>query len=212
MSAPNFRPASSARPRAYAAIALVLLAVSALFVALAPFAMPDAYSWRSNAISESAAQGLPGAWITRLGFVCFGLAVLGLTVSNACLWNRGAIWMHTAFGVFMTCTAAFSHRPWLADVPYDPVEDFLHSLTATGMGFAFAFGVLLRLLQRIRWRERGFDAVALAAATLLPMTMAALPAWAGLLQRLMFLTAYAWYGREALSMLCLLRPKQGDSE
>lgn len=48
----------------------------------------------------------------------------------------------------MISTAAFSHRPWLETVPFDAFEDVLHSITATGMGFAFSVGVLMRLLQR----------------------------------------------------------------
>jgi hypothetical protein len=48
----------------------------------------------------------------------------------------------------MFVTVAFSVRPWIEAHPFDPVEDGLHSFTATAMGFAFAFGVLACLLKR----------------------------------------------------------------
>ena len=102
----------------------------------------------------------------------------------------------------MTATAAFSHRPWLEGIPYDPVEDFLHSLTATMMGFAFAIGVMVRLIQRRQSHERGvvFDLVAVAAATIIPLLMVSYPSIDGILQRCMFLIAYLWYSNEARTL------------
>jgi hypothetical protein len=64
--------------------------------------------------------------------------------------------MHAAFGIFMVATAAFSVRPWLEGVAFDFVEDGLHSFTATAMGFAFAFGVLVLFLQRLSQDRSGW--------------------------------------------------------
>lgn len=125
--------------------------------------------------------------------------MLWLSSVFATVWARAAVWLHASFGVFMVATAAFSTRPWMAGAPFDPFEDGLHSFAATAMGFSFAFGVLARLLQRGKEGApgRAFDAVAVAAATAIPLLMTQLPALDGLLQRLMFLTAYLWYGNEA---------------
>ncbi|MDH3376980.1 MAG: DUF998 domain-containing protein [Gammaproteobacteria bacterium] len=179
---------------------LLLLVASAVSVFVSPLTMPQGYSWISNVISESAAQGLTGAWVARLGFLLFGFAVLWLTISLRSCWPHGAYWCHFAFGLFMISTAAFSHRPWLATIPFDPFEDLLHSITATGMGIAFSFGVLVRLLQRNKSQnfKRCFDVVAIAAAVALPLAGSIWPHIAGLTQRVMFLVAYAWYGNEAL--------------
>lgn len=179
---------------------LLLLFVSALSLLGAPLVMPEGYSWLSNTTSESGAQGVAGAWLARLGFLTFGLAVLWLAAYMRSVWARGVKWLHAAFGAFMTATAAFSHRPWVANIPYDPVEDYLHSFTATAMGFAFALGVLVRLLQRERHDcyGRAFDLAALVVATVIPVLMLYLPTMDGLIQRLMFVTAYLWYGNEAL--------------
>lgn len=182
-------------------IGIGLLAISLLALLLAPLQMPDGYSWLRHTTSESAAQGTPGAWLARLGFLVFGLTVLWIASQQSERWTVPVRWLHAAFGVLMIATAAFSTRPWLPGVPYDPVEDALHSFTATAMGFAFAIGVVLRLLRR---REglvsRVFDLVAVGSAIVIPLAMSALPEWQGLLQRGMFVIAYIWYGAESLGI------------
>lgn len=127
-------PASGAGRRGAAAGVIALLVVSAAALALAPAFMPAGYDWVRHTTSESAAQGLAGAWVARLGFVAFGLAVLWLAAGAARSWGRGVVWMHTAFGVCMVGTAAFSHMPWWEGAAFDPVEDLLHSVTATASG------------------------------------------------------------------------------
>ncbi len=106
----------------------------------------------------------------------------------------------SAFGVLMLATAAFSHRPWVADAPYDHVEDLLHSITASAMGFAFAAGVVaVGVSRRGPSRlDRGADTVAVVASVVIPLAMAQGTAYTGLLQRSMFLVAYIWYAREGL--------------
>jgi hypothetical protein len=178
---------------------IALLVISAVLLAVAPLFMPADYSWMANTTSESAAQGLEHAWVARLGFLVFGLAVLWLAAALREVWARAALWFHAAFGVFMVATATFSHRHWVVGAHFDPIEDSLHSFTASAMGFAFSFGVLARLVQRGRQGESGrvLDAVALVAATVIPLLMTRLAGIDGVIQRLMFMVAYLWYGREA---------------
>jgi hypothetical protein len=68
------------------------------------------------------------------------------------------------------------------------------------LGFAFVVGVVSLVVQRARTGERlrRLDLVAAAAATGLPLGMAAWPEADGALQRVLFATAYAWYARELL--------------
>lgn len=198
-------PVEDASGRAAAWGVVALLVVSAAALAVAPIFMPAGYDWVRHTTSESAAQGLAGAWVARFGFVAFGLAVLWLAAGAAPTWGRGAVWMHAAFGVCMVGTAAFSHVPWWEGAAFDPVEDLLHSVTATVMGFAFVLGVMLRLAQRwfggafaggVGTRGRrgvALDVVAVAAASLIPLIMVFQADVAGLAQRLMFAVAYVWY-------------------
>lgn len=198
-----FRPAADGHHRLAACGVIVLLIASATSLLIAPSLLPNSYSWLSHGTSESAAQGIEGAWLARLGFVTLGLAVLWLAASSRTVWARGAVWLHVGFGVFMVSAAAFSTRPWMPGASYDPVEDALHSFAANAMGFAFAFGVVVRWIQRDRRDMAGrlVDGIAVAAATLIPMVMSAAPTRYGVAQRLMFLIAYAWYAREAVLRL-----------
>jgi hypothetical protein len=82
--------------------------------------------------------------------------------------------------------------------PFDPTEDAVHSVAATAMGFAFAFGVVAVFLQRTRPRRRRVsDTVAVGASIVIPLAMVAWPDVGGVLQRMMFVIAYLWYGVEA---------------
>lgn len=182
-------------------LAVVGLVVSAVALLLAPMALPESYSWVDHTTSEAGAQGVGGAWVARTGFVIFGLSVLWIAAICAKRWGRTATVAHAVFGVSLVAVAVFSHRSWLPDAAYDQTEDVLHSLAATLMGFAFALGVLVLALKRNRedqpWRV--LDITALSASAVLPLGMTLFATIDGLLQRLMFLVAYLWYGREALA-------------
>lgn len=179
---------------------LLLLVGSFLALAVAPLVLPDDYDWFEHTTSEAGAQGVDGAWVARLGFVLLGLAVLAISTRAAPRWGSRATAFHRAFGLGMIAVAAFSARSWADGAAHDPTEDLLHSVAATVVGLSFALGVLAVLLTG---REKGqpvriFDVVAVAAAIVIPLAMTQLDGAEGLLQRLMFLVAYVWYGREAL--------------
>ena len=176
------------------------LVASAQSLALAPLLIPADYSWFAHTTSESAAQGTDGAWLARLGFLLFGLGVIWLAALKRRVWGRWATVLHISFGVFMIAAAVFSARPWDPTLPYDLIEDFLHSIAATAMGFSFAIGVVAIVLRRandeltFRW----LDAAAIATSVVLPVGMMLVTDVAGALQRGIFLVAYVWYGRETL--------------
>lgn len=194
-------PAGPPEPRAVGALVISLLVASAALVIVAATAMPEPYSWLTHSISESAAQAQRGAWIARLSFLAFGVAVLALSVASQARWPRGAFWCHLTFALAMLATAAFSHKPWNPPGPGDATEDLLHSVMATGMGFAFAIGVVVRSFARRERRGlRALDVLAVSAATFLSPIGLVLPQVAGLLQRVMFLIAYVWYGTEAANL------------
>ncbi|CAN5787182.1 hypothetical protein BH23ACT4_BH23ACT4_02810 [soil metagenome] len=180
--------------RARSGAILVGLALSAFALALAPLLMPDSYSWMVNTTSESAAQGVSGAWLARFGLGAFGLAVLVIAWSHPS-WPPVARSAHIGFGVLMTVTAVASTRPWVAGISFRVVEDQIHSFAATGMGFAFAIGILAVVLGERRSGRliRLSDVIAIVASVVIPLSMAALPERAGVLQRAMFIVAYFWY-------------------
>lgn len=204
-------PVNKPGVRWLAASVVPLLAVSAVLIVVAAGAMPAGYSWRIHSISESAAQGQEAAWIARLAFLCFGAAVLALSLAMRTNWARVTYWTNLAFAAFMFGAAAFSHKPWIPASPSDQFEDFLHSVCATGMGFAFCVAVVARFAQRGQHARLGrpLDALALIVATVMPLILASSSTAGGAVQRVMFAVAYVWFGHEALIALGLVRQKNG---
>ena len=186
-----------------AGLVLVMLVASALMLAVCGDAVDGTYDWRRHTTSEAAGQGVRGAWVARTGFLLFGVAVLTLTSGRARPWKRLPTLAHTVFGLCFLAVAAFSARSWDRTVPYDPTEDTLHSVGATLMGFAFAFGVATVAADRVEdnARPQPLDFIAVAASVAIPLGMIRYESSAGLLQRLMFLVAYVWFAREAWSAL-----------
>jgi hypothetical protein len=107
----------------------------------------------------------------------------------------------------MTVTAVASTRPWFAGAPFDAAADQIHSLAATAMGFAFAFGILAVVLGNRSSRRpiRVVDVIAILASVVIPLSMTALLEYAGILQRLMFIVAYVWYAIAALESAQVVR-------
>ncbi len=176
--------------KTFVLVVLAGLLCSAVALVVAPVLMPAGYSWMANTTSESAAQGLSGAWLARLGFLLFGLSVMALALRSAEQWGLLAAVLHYAFGALLAATAAISTHPATA-AAYDSTEDFLHSVAATAMGFAFAGGIVAVAVSR---RRAGvLDIVAVAASVVIPLGMTAFPDADGVFQRIMFATAYTWY-------------------
>jgi uncharacterized membrane protein YhaH (DUF805 family) len=188
------------------------LVASAASLALAPALMPESYSWVSHTTSESAAQGVDGAWLARIGFLIFGLGVLALGRICSASWGRLAAASHAVFGISMIATAAFSSRSWEPGMPFDQTEDLLHSAAATLMAVAFSVGVLAITIRRARERlpARPLDLLAIAVSVMISIGMAIWGDIAGALQRTMFLVLYAWYASEAIRAYRLEKVTQGE--
>lgn len=181
--------------------AVWLLLLSTMAVALAPLLMSDSYSWIENTISESAGQGVHGAWLARSGFLLSALAVLVLcSVASTRwgYWGRAALRLY-AFGLI--AGAIFSRAPW-TDVPYDRVEAFLHTLAVFWSGVGFALGVLIISFRRPHpsIRVRVFDLVLVFATPLVPLLMLVFADQEGALQRCLALAGYVWLIVEAIRL------------
>lgn len=180
------------RRRTWAVVALV---ASLAATAAGPLLLTADYDVVRHTTSEAAAQGVDGAWLTRLGFVLFGTGVLTAYPDRG---GRVGRVLHGVFGASLVLVAVFASRPWQEAAPYVASEDLLHSVFATAMGFAFAGAVVASAVHGTRRRHHLFvlDVVAVAASVAIPLAMVAVGDLAGLLQRAMFLVAYAWYLRE----------------
>lgn len=80
------------------------------------------------------------------------------------------------------------------------LEDFLHSVTASTVGFAFTVGLLFVALRRGpgTTAARVFDGFAVISALVISMLVVNVAGLAGLAQRIMFGIGYVWFGLEAI--------------
>lgn len=167
--------------------------------AFAPLVVAEDYDWVRNSISESAAQGVEGAWLARSGFLLFGLAVWLVAQQGVGRRPKPAIVALRVVAAGLVVVAAFSARPWRRDVEFDRVEDTLHAVGASTIGVAITIAALVMALavpDRAA-SARGGDAVMVLASVGLPVAMTAWSGAAGLLQRLMFAVALLWFAADA---------------
>lgn len=178
------------RERAEQAIDVVLLVIAAALLYSAPLVLSDSFDWVRRTTSESAAQGVGGAWVARLGFLVFAAAVWRIT---AFTFSGLARFAFRIFAICLVAVAAFAARPWDAALPYDTTEDLLHSIAASLMGFAFVAGVVIVLLSERRRRWWALDIALIVIATAIPLLMSGDLDVDGALQRLMFGASFVWF-------------------
>lgn len=171
-----------------------LLSAAVLFF-LAPLMMPSDYSWISNSISESGAQGISGAWMTRGAFLTFGLGVILVALTRWVVWRSAAGWLLSSFGFLMLTVAAFSTKQWNPEASFNQLESNLHSISATVMGFCYGIGVLIVIVldkgAGLSVKVLGWVAVVTSIA--MPILAGVIPEFGGVFQRLMFGIAIAWF-------------------
>lgn len=177
---------------------MVALAGAAVLLGAAPLALDDSYSWVAHTTSEAGAQGVRHGWVARAGFLTCGLAVFWIADRRSAAWRIPGTVLHRAFATGMIAVAVFSTEPWIEGVPFDGTERTLHSVAATVMGFAFAFGVVAVATGRQPMRWRPLDLVAVGSSVVLPLAMSRFGSVDGVLQRVMFAVAFVWYGGESL--------------
>lgn len=181
--------------RSLALVAIMVLAFSGLMFLLAPLAMPAGYSWVSNSISESGAQQLTGAWVTRIGFLSFGLGAILTALVNWSAWKSAGAWLLTGFGFLMFTVAAFSSKQWDPSVPFNELENTLHSVSASVMGFFYGIGVLFVILaeKNASLAVKILGWVAVITSIAMPILAGVVPEFGGIFQRIMFAIAIVWF-------------------
>lgn len=201
-AAPSVGTWTERNRRTVTRVVLASLGTSFATLALAPLFMSESYSWIEHAVSASAGQGVENAWLARLGFLLLAFAVLLLAGIAGERWGAWGRLAHRVYGMSVIAAAAFSQSHW-EDVPFDAVEDFLHSAAVFGAAFGFIVGVLIVRLRRgpDTGRIRLVDLIAVIAAMVVPIVMFNFPDVAGAVERVMFLIAYLWYGMEAQRVL-----------
>ncbi len=178
--------------------ATVRIAIAWLVAALiaAHLLAPESYSFVGDTLSELASQSYEHAWVTRSGFMGFGLFLAWQHSSDLVhvqgYWAQALLLL--LYGSCIALTAVFSTAPFEDGVAFSEPESFLHSIFATLAGICLAGAMLMAAwrapTQEERWRHVG----ALAFVTATSALFAALPEYQGVTQRALWIGGGAWLG------------------
>lgn len=153
-----------------------------------PFFSFEGYSILSNTTSHLAAQGSPYAWIMDIVFICLGVMAITTTYASKVPYHQviGGV-----FGFSLIMTAFFPHAPLVEDIPINLRQDQIHSIFASITGFSFTvLTVGHSVISQGRQRVGGI--IMAIIATLISIGMMIFPSFIGILQRLMFMSAFGW--------------------
>ncbi len=157
---------------------------------------PGSYSFIANTLSELGAQGYPYAWVTRAGFIGFGVLIAwhysGDLVHVKRFWAQAVLLL--LYGSSVTLTGAFSAAPFEDAVSFSEPEAFLHSLFATMAGVSLAGAILISAWRADTLRDRWKHIGVLAFVTLASALFGAFPEYHGVSQRLLWVGGWGWLG------------------
>jgi hypothetical membrane protein len=172
-----------------ALIGAVTLLMLVMF--LLPIWSFEGYSLRANTTSHLGAQGTPHAWVMNITFVILGIATLGAAIGTLRRFPL-ALLLLAVFALSLVLTGVYRHEPLVVGIAVDEVAARRHSLFATTTGTAFvAFAATMVFVSRDR-RDRILAGAMGVTSTALSLGMALMPDLTGLLQRVMFMMAFAW--------------------
>jgi heme A synthase len=104
------------------------------------------------------------------------------------------------FGLSFVMVAIFQHEPGITGLAYNHTTALLHSVFATMMGTVISVYAIIKAMKANSTTDRILAVLALVSASGLSFLMYAVPAYTGLLQRMMFLSVLAWIGYLVVSM------------
>ena len=129
----------------YAFISVLYIAAIA---AVAHLGTPEEYYWKTNTISDLAAQGYNRKWIMQLGLVGFGL-LLG-SGSAAQMLQFQEDWITEipllVYAGLVSASGVFCTRPFFQTEEYSQRDDRLHTLFAQFGGVFFTAAILMKSL------------------------------------------------------------------
>ena len=156
-----------------------------------PFYSADTYSIIKNTTSHLGAQSTPNAWIMNVTFVLVGISC----VSEAWL-HLGRFWFQkvllTIFGLSLALTGIFHHATIIEGVIFNSLEDRLHSVFASSVGFLFVIFAISSAFIEKAVRHRIINVAVGLVVTALSILMLYLPDYSGIWQRAIFIISFLW--------------------
>jgi len=163
------------------------------FIILASFFTPDSYQVAQNTVSEMAAQGLPNAWIMRVGFMGFGILLCsGILIQVRRKTYPLSIAIPFAiYGISIFLTGIWS----TVFVGYPAEEVFsvtMHSFFATIAGVSLIIAIMIHAWFALNKLVKGVDVLYIILITGFSAMFGLSLDDQGIIQRAMYLIAFSW--------------------
>lgn len=170
------------------AISIAILGIFILVSSILPLFSFEGYSILGNTTSHLGARGSPNAWIMNVVFGVLAIRSVRIIYTVRAPYIRI---FGTLFGLALFMTGVFRHAPLVEGIDFSGFQNAMHSVFASATGFSFfllslGYGIMCKGRQRV---------IAFAVASvsiIIPLGMMGFSQFAGLLQRLMFVTAFLW--------------------
>lgn len=162
-----------------------------LVMFILPFYSAEGYLISKNTTSHLGAQNTPNSWIMNITFSLLGLAcIVEAWFHLKKLWFQKILL--SIFGLALILTAIFQHAPIVEGVPFGELEDNLHSVFASIIGFSFTvFAFSIAFIEKRKINKIFAISVGLIAPGL-SLLIFYVADYSGLWQRLIFIITFAW--------------------
>lgn len=157
------------------------------------------YKTLTNTTSQLGAQSSPYAWIMNSAFALMGIMMI-VSFWGGLRHKHYEDILPIIFGLSFVMVAIFQHEPGITGLVYNHTAALLHSVFATIMGIVISAYAIIKAMKADSTTDRILAVFALVSASGLSFLMYAVPAYTGLLQRIMFLSVLAWLGYLVISM------------
>jgi len=156
---------------------------------------PGDYWVASDTLSDLGAQGVANAWVSRVGFIGFGVLLAWHYSGDLVLvrrpWAQAVLLL--LYGSTVALTGVFSTAP-PAGIPFSEPESLLHTVFSLLAGICLAGAILMSALRAPSGGERSRHFAALGVMVVAAGLFVALPEYQGVSERVLWLGVLWWVG------------------
>lgn len=156
---------------------------------------PAGYWVASDTLADLGAQGVVNAWISRVGFVGFGVLLAWHYSGDLVLvrrpWGQAALLL--LYGSTVALTGVFNTAP-PPGIPFSEPESLLHAVFSFLAGMCLAGAIVMSASRASSRGERSRHFVALGVILLTAGLFVALPEYQGVSDRVLWFGVLWWVG------------------
>lgn len=163
-------------------------------IIIAHFFTNSPYDWKSNTVSELAAQNYQYRWIMKIGFILFG-GILAAGIINKILSGNGKLITELpilVYGLAILVSGLYSTKPIVSGTEYSELESQIHSYSAQIAGMAFSTGLLIHGITASNTNLKIIHFATFIFVVGLSALFGLMNSNVGIIQRIMYLGSFVW--------------------